>query len=1038
LARPPWATWLGRASNVAVRSAGTALLCGWRPVRFLLLLATGTLVTVAAALVGSAWVLSQGPMGGAWLADRLNPVLHAVDLPVRVSFTHVTLGWPVFRDGAGTPLELRADGIGVAGLDGRPLLEARSATLRFALSDLLLGSAVPREIEADGIRAYPDKGAMALAGGDQAAPGRKAEPFAVPAHLRRLRLADVAVAFGDTLPVPGLRADGAALSVERDAGGRLKGTLRAPLAVGAETSLLTADLDVSADGAGTLGAAIGPFRLSLVPLLAGAELTAAASAQVALGQGLSPVRGRLTGRIGAGSVRAGRGSAQVLGGTFDVSAEPGRVELAGLHLDLKRAADGAMQTADLTGSASLSADRVRADVTASVGRIAIPDLAVLWPEGVGGGARGWIVEHVTAGGVPRGSVSLTLEADSGFRDVVLTRAAGELDVSGASFTWIDHVPPVEQADARIRLLDPDAMEVSIAQGRQRIRPGHPDLVVSNGLMRITGLSEHDQFADIRFNAAGPVTSVMALLAEPRLKLLSAHPIGLKPSAGNASAELTFRLPLEDKVKMDDVAIRAEAKLSQVRLPNAVRNLDLEGGAFDLSADKDGLRFKGRGALAGVPLDLSGEMDFRSGTPDQVVQKIVAKGSADAARLVAAGLPADGTLSGPVGLTADFSQKRSGEGRVALAADLQGAVLEFAPLAWRKAAGAAAGASAELVLVRDQLVRIERIRARGDGLELAGSALFPPGRAASVTLDSLVLGRTEARASVGLAPLAVTVRGPRIDLGPKLTETGGDGEPATKPAWSVDAWFEEALLANGEVARELAVRATGTGAKVVLLDAKGSLGGGAGFNARIAADAGGRKLTVASADAGALLRGLDVTAAMTGGRLEMSGAFGAASGMAPVSGTLTIEGGIVRNSPTLAKLLQAITVYGLVDALRGPGLRFDSTVVPYRYDGRNFFLDGAVASSPSLGVTASGRIAAREGASSSLTGTVVPAYFFNSLPGQLPLIGRLFSAEKGGGLFAVSFSLDGPISTADVSINPVSALTPGFMRDFFGLFGKAAQ
>jgi hypothetical protein len=53
-------------------------------------------------------------------------------------------------------------------------------------------------------------------------------------------------------------------------------------------------------------------------------------------------------------------------------------------------------------------------------------------------------------------------------------------------------------------------------------------------------------------------------------------------------------------------------------------------------------------------------------------------------------------------------------------------------------------------------------------------------------------------------------------------------------------------------------------------------------------------------------------------------------------------------------------------------------------------------------------------------------------GRIPLIGRLFSPEKGGGVIAARYSAEGSIDDPEVRVNPLSALTPGFLR---GLFGK---
>ena len=74
----------------------------------------------------------------------------------------------------------------------------------------------------------------------------------------------------------------------------------------------------------------------------------------------------------------------------------------------------------------------------------------------------------------------------------------------------------------------------------------------------------------------------------------------------------------------------------------------------------------------------------------------------------------------------------------------------------------------------------------------------------------------------------------------------------------------------------------------------------------------------------------------------------------------------------------------------------------------------------------------------LEGTLVPAYFFNSLLGDLPIIGKLFSPERGGGLFAATYSLGGNCNDPVVGVNPLAALTPGFLRGLFGLFDTTVK
>jgi hypothetical protein len=243
-----------------------------------------------------------------------------------------------------------------------------------------------------------------------------------------------------------------------------------------------------------------------------------------------------------------------------------------------------------------------------------------------------------------------------------------------------------------------------------------------------------------------------------------------------------------------------------------------------------------------------------------------------------------------------------------------------------------------------------------------------------------------------------------------------------------------ILANGERARSVDVTASGGGELIRLLNVTGTVGTDSGFSIAIQPRAGTRHLLVDAKDAGSFLRGIDVVRGMRSGHLTIDGVLDKPFGLHPLAGMAAIDDVVVRNSPALGKLLQAITLYGLVDALRGPGMGFSHIDMPFHYDGNDLYVDGAHAFNSSLGLTATGRIGVSSGRVS-MTGTLVPAYFFNSMLGNLPLVGKLFSPEKGGGVFAARFSLDGQIDDPTVSINPISALTPGFLRGIFGVFDR---
>ena len=172
--------------------------------------------------------------------------------------------------------------------------------------------------------------------------------------------------------------------------------------------------------------------------------------------------------------------------------------------------------------------------------------------------------------------------------------------------------------------------------------------------------------------------------------------------------------------------------------------------------------------------------------------------------------------------------------------------------------------------------------------------------------------------------------------------------------------------------------------------------------------------------------------MLGGRLPINAHYADAQPGRPLSGNMSVRNFRLSNAPFMAKLLQGLTLYGLVNILNGPGLAFARLEAPFSLANDVLSLGDSRMFNSALGLTARGTIDINAD-TADLTGTIVPAYFFNSLLGRMPLVGHLFSPEAGSGVFAANYSVRGRLANPDVSINPLSALTPGFLRNVFGIF-----
>ena len=919
---------------VGIRRLGRALTVCSQVTHRALHVVIGCLVIGSVLLTGVAWRLSQGPIQLGRLADQVRGVISDEYAGIHVTFEGFALAWEGFHGGADYPLDLRVSNIAVTDKLGRTLIEAPDAHVTFSLVALLAGRIVPRMIEMDHARfafTRDASGSIGLTGGKTEATAPDAPAVAEPAgsdtvreqlgrpaatdrkghqglldQIRRAHFRNTAVTLHDQPSGLTLATSDMSVDLLRSASGHIVGSLNAPLTLGGQSAALAASVDLVPRTDAKLEMKLAAFRPAAVgglpAAVAGIDLPVSLEAAISLDADFRVSNGSANIHLGEGSIQIGKGHVPLRHGEIALSGTPASVAITHGRFDVSRLADSMPEIVVVSGQVAHALDRITAAVTIGVSQIDMADLPRLWPPGLFGGARSWITQNITGGIATTGSAALLIEASDTLHDVVLTKASGSLDGSNGVFTWLDDLPPVDQAEVHLHLTDPDTLDIKLTSGRQRIRNGGADLAIRDSQMRITGLSYQDQSAVIHAQAEGSVISALALLKEPKLHLLAAHPIALKVGGGDATAALDLQFPLQDKLQIDDMRIHTEAHLKHIRLSDVVAGRNLDEGAFDLVVDKDGLSLKGRGALAAIPVSITGTLAFNGSAPDQVVQRFEVTGQPRAEQLDAAGLRVSDVVAGTITLAASVIGRRNGSESVTINGDLTAATLSVAPLAWSKPSGSAASASAVILMSGNRVTKIDRIIVHGDELQLNGVADYVDGQPRSVQLDAIRLGRSEARGTVLLAagqPIAVNLHGDQLDLEPKLTEkidNAAGAVPVTKPSWSLDARFDHVLLANNEWAYAFVASAQGDGATIHVLDASGSLAAKAAFSIKISPEAGKRHLHIEAMDAGSFLRGADTLQMMQLGRLTITGVFESPVGFHPLLGTMEIQDVRVKNSP----------------------------------------------------------------------------------------------------------------------------------------------
>ena len=1001
-----------------------------RLLTLLLAIALGAVVLAVGLAGGLAWRLSQGPLDVTAVARRILPL---ADPDIAAGQATLALdqvdGERVLRIGVTDATR--------AASEGRPADTIHSATVGLALSPLLAGRISPASITASGVRLHLRRAGSGKPGSGSAG---------LPPGLRHVALADVRLVVADATLGTSWRVAVASATLDPQGDDGLAGAATGTASI----ADVSADFTVKA-GSTQAGSQlhvvlspVSPAALAhAVPSLAALQAVEAAIAiqvDATFGPALTLANVTIHAEAGPGVLQIPTQGGDTSPAKFDamaldMDASLSHATLRGLRLVLPSPSGAPPSTLALSGTADRANGRFQAHLAVDLDHAAFADLPVLWPPHVGGNARTWLTENLTAGTAHDGHAAFTLAGSETSLDVDLTEGSGSVTGDDLTAWWLRPVPPLEHGHAVVTWQNPDTVQIAVAGAKQG------GLAVNGGAIRITGLTGHDQVAAIDADIAGPLGDLFTLLRNPRLKLLSKHPIPITAPAGAVSAHLTVQLPLDSKVSVDQVVIHGNGQVANTHLGAIAAGRDLDRGQLAFDVTNDGLKVNGTAELDHIPGTLMVDMDFRAGPPSQVVQHAavtlrVGERDARAAGLTAIGLDA-GTMMGSL----DYAEQRSGGATLRVGADLREAGFKT-PLGWSKAVGTPGHIEGEAILANGKLVGLEGLRAEAPGLSIQARSELVGGVPAVVHIQRGDIGRSSATGTIVLPqhdgdPYRVTLSGPRLDLEAQVKGTNGAAPANHAPApsrsgtpYAVDLRFQQVLFGAGRSIGAVSLTAQGDAGRLV--SARLATAGPEHVQADLVSAGAERKLWATAADLGLLLRNTGLATEVTGGTLILDGSFDDRIAGSPFNGTVDLRNFQLHGAPVMGKVLQGLTLYGLVEALSGPGLVFDHLTSPFRLDGSVLDIADARAYSASLGLTATGRLDFGR-SQMDLKGTIVPAYFFNALPGRVPLLGRLFSPEKGSGVFAANYALRGGLSDPNVTINPLSALTPGFTRRLFDLF-----
>jgi Protein of unknown function len=684
-----------------------------------------------------------------------------------------------------------------------------------------------------------------------------------------------------------------------------------------------------------------------------------------------------------------------------------------LHLDPFKLDLGQMHITDqdhtilLDGMLTAGPEGWDVAVNGTADNLTTDRIVALWPERAVPKPRKWVAENLTNGTL--NDVNFAFRLHPGQKpDVYL-----DFGYSDATIRFLKTMPPITGAVGQASLIR-NRLVTTASAGQVIPQEGGPlDITGTSFIIPDVSIKKAAPGV-VRLKAAGSVTAVMSLLNRPPLAVLKKTPLPVALAEGHVQLAGTLALPLKERAQFGEFEFHATGEITDVQSTVLVPDHLVRSPVLHIDLDQDGVVLAGTGKIDNIPIDVSWKQPLGGGKnqPSQLQGKVEL--SQELVETFNIGLP-PGTLTGKG--TGDFVLDLvPGEPlKLSVTSNLAGLELRFPALSWRKPKPATG--VFELGGTLGDGTNIDHLLLNAAGFEIAGSLTNKVGggleraQFSSVRLNGWLdvqadlIGRGENTPDLHILNGTLDMR--RATFGSDEGSGGGKIDVALGKLQVTDSLALNNFSGNFQTAGGLKGPFTGR------------VNGQTSVTGEILPSGDRSAVRIQSNDAGGVFRSAGVLEQGHGGNFDLT--------LHPVDVTGNYEGELhvvdtkVKDAPSVAALLNAISVVGLLDEMAGQGIQFSEVDARFRLTPSRLILYQSSAIGPSIGLSMDGEYDANSG-QLNMQGVVSPVYLLNGIGSVL--------TRKGEGVIGFNYTLKGPADSPNVEVNPLSALTPGLFRDIF--------
>nr|WP_216665331.1 hypothetical protein [Pseudoruegeria sp. HB172150] len=648
----------------------------------------------------------------------------------------------------------------------------------------------------------------------------------------------------------------------------------------------------------------------------------------------------------------------------------------------------------------------------SMNSVSLKRLLAMWPVALARGTRDWLEKNVSSGRLSDLSGAFRLNPE---------QPLGMLSLSyvfeGGTVQPIDTLPPITGAAGYSSLVG-NSFTAVIEEGRMQAPLGGA-IDMAGSYFTVADVTRKPGRADLTLKTDSTITAALSLLDLEPFNVLSKAELEADVAEGRARMEAAVGFDLVKRLQFEEIEFDVAGTLEGLQSDRLVKDREVRADMLDLRANPAGIAISGEGYLGQVPVNVVWSQEFGPDSGGQSrIEGTVALSEAflDEFNI---GLPAGSVTGEGVG-TITVTLPRGEPPEFELVSDLNRMGLRLSAVNWAKA--------------QNQTGRLEVAGRLGETPAIDRLEIEAPGLSASGIIDLGQDGAMEradfARVTVGGwldGPVTLIGRGPgqspavRVNGGTvdlrQASFGGSGGGGGGGGGGPMSLRLDRLIVSEG----------------IAFTGFNGEFAGGRGLQGRFNAKVNGvtpiagsvvptpvgSAVRLISDDAGGVLASAGVLKNVRGGSFDLT--LNPTGGEGVYDGKLLVKRAKIVEAPAMTDLLNAISIVGLLDQMNSGGITMSEVEADFRLSPSRLTLLRSSGIGPSLGISLDGIYDLRSG-QMDMRGVVSPVYFLNG-------IGQVFS-RKGEGLFGFNFRMGGTAGNPDVSVNPLSILTPGMFREIF--------